>query len=310
MVGATSGASSAVTTTMVFRNHKDTPFTSIEDMRNQSSTMYTTHTAQPQYPLRIASPLSETSDEICPSQQEHDKTNSQSDSSWDSSDYSSDSDDDYDDNEHNDVDSRRTRPLGPHLVVDTDTMRLPSGRIISSRGTGTGGGVGLSHPRRRQQQNRRAPPGLLHEEEKGDGVRPSPKAHYPSRTSTSPQSDRQPAPPHLPTLSAPTELAAPATIPDTPSPPTALSRRETKRRALTTQLHARLRPSDQQTLSRLSQPEQRALLATTQRAAEHAQREETRFAGKMDSLGNIQVSERFVNDVPGGRAHRNRFFAR
>lgn len=309
MVGAISGASSAAATTMILSSQKDTPVTSKMDVHSQLSAIHLTHTSQPEYPLRTASPLSVASEDISVSRTEHDKTGSLSDSSWDSSENTSD--DDEDDEEEYDVNFRRTRPEGPHLVIDTDTMRLPSGRIISSRGTAGGSGSSCTRRRRQQQQRyRRMSPGLLLHEESDDDTRTSPDVELPLRTSMSPPP--QPTP-HPPPQSTSTELST-LTTPKSPSssspPTTALSKRETKRRALTTQLHARLRPSDQQTLSRLTQPEQRALLATTQRAVEHAQREETRFMGKMDSLGNIQVSERFVNDVPGGKAHKNRFFAR
>ena len=94
-----------------------------------------------------------------------------------------------------------------------------------------------------------------------------------------------------------------------PSPPF-LSRRDEKRYQTFVVRHAELRKSDVQSLAGLPFPQRQALLATTHKQIAKAERAEKRFTGKMDGLGNIKISERFVNDVPGGKAHKNRFFAR
>ncbi|KXJ86104.1 hypothetical protein Micbo1qcDRAFT_168898 [Microdochium bolleyi] len=270
MVGATSGASSASAAAMILLQQEQA-----HHLEAPRSTMDKTHSHNPSadYPPRTASPLSDPEDPFYT----HNET---TDSSWD------DSSDEYDDVEFG-PDPRRERPAGPHLVIDTDTMRLPSGRIISSR-SGTGAS-GISHTRRQQ---RRRSPHLL--EEQDDQQQQQPRSGQTAHTTSS----RSPTPEHA--------LAPSSTTTTTET----LSRREAKRnRAVTTQ-YQRLRLSDQQTVARLPLGEQCALLATTQRAVEGAQREGQRFTGKMDSLGNIKVSERFVNDVPGGKAHKNRFFAR
>ncbi len=94
-----------------------------------------------------------------------------------------------------------------------------------------------------------------------------------------------------------------------PSPPF-LSRREEKRYQTFVVRHAELRKSDVQSLAGLPFSQRQALLATTHKQIAKAERADKRFTGKMDGLGNIKISERFVNDVPGGKAHKNRFFAR
>ncbi len=124
-----------------------------------------------------------------------------------------------------------------------------------------------------------------------------------------PRRNRKPLPQPLP---KPRESVS--TTPDerqdgSPSPPF-LSRREEKRHQTFVVRHAELRKSDVQSLAGLPFPQRQALLATTHKQIAKAERAEKRFTGKMDGLGNIKISERFVNDVPGGKAHRNRFFAR
>ncbi|KAH7024595.1 uncharacterized protein B0I36DRAFT_352813 [Microdochium trichocladiopsis] len=301
MVGATSGASSAAATTMSLSNHSHTESGSTMESLNHFSTTTTSHSrdSQPQYPLRTASPLSVVSDQSSSTHGHEEDDDDLEESSWDSEDFSSD---DYE------ADTRRTRPAGPHLVIDSDTMRLPSGRIISSR-PAVGGSTSSNHMRRRQQ--RRASPQLLEEDLSQNDL----NATYNNTNTTAaatPHDNADRSQGQIPPMSrsASPETALVSTTTTTTTPETSLSKRETKRRALTTQLASRMRQTDQQTLARLPHAEQRSLLVTGQRAVEQAQREGQRFTGKMDSLGNIQVSERFVNDVPGGKAHKNRFFAR
>ncbi|OAG00676.1 uncharacterized protein CC84DRAFT_321713 [Paraphaeosphaeria sporulosa] len=70
-----------------------------------------------------------------------------------------------------------------------------------------------------------------------------------------------------------------------------------------------IRSSDAQMLAMLPASTQRSLLATTRKAVERAGREEQEYRRKLDGYGNLKSKERFVNDVPGGKSHKNRFMA-
>jgi hypothetical protein len=70
-----------------------------------------------------------------------------------------------------------------------------------------------------------------------------------------------------------------------------------------------IRSSDAQMLATLPACTQRTLLATTRKAVERAEREEQEYRRKLDGHGNLKSKERFVNDVPGGKSHKNRFMA-
>lgn len=70
-----------------------------------------------------------------------------------------------------------------------------------------------------------------------------------------------------------------------------------------------IRSSDAQMLATLPASTQRTLLATSRKAVESAGREEQEYRRKLDGYGNLKSKERFVNDVPGGRSHKNRFMA-
>ncbi|CAJ2509492.1 Uu.00g145180.m01.CDS01 [Anthostomella pinea] len=72
---------------------------------------------------------------------------------------------------------------------------------------------------------------------------------------------------------------------------------------------ASMRASDRKSIAHLPASEQRTLIAMQQRHIEKGKRAENRFAGHMDGLGNVLSKEQFVNDVPGGKSHKNRFMA-
>ncbi|KAJ1323362.1 hypothetical protein MN608_11511 [Microdochium nivale] len=211
MVGATSGASSASTAAMIpspqiFQHHQ--PSTMEKHSRS--------HSPSRDYPSRTPSPLSDSS-----------RVNS-------SDEHESDYEYDYD--YESEQDSRRQRPPGPHLVIDSDadTMRLPSGRIVSSR-SGTGFST-LSHMRRRQQQQRRRSSHLVEtegQEQEQDGYSQSePASHTPSptpdyTTTTTPPSRRsthhprrrsQNAQPSATTTAAPQRASSSNCVPATSTP--------------------------------------------------------------------------------------------
>ncbi|KAL5434269.1 hypothetical protein PMIN07_009206 [Paraphaeosphaeria minitans] len=70
-----------------------------------------------------------------------------------------------------------------------------------------------------------------------------------------------------------------------------------------------IRNSDAQMLATLPASTQRTLLATSRKAVGRAGREEQEYRSKLDGYGNLKSKERFVNDVPGGKSHKNRFMA-
>ena len=176
----------------------------------------------------------------------------------------------------------------PTGATDDDmTLRLPSGRIIANRkgGSGTLKPLRLHHRRKMQSAAAAAEESPS---EPGDGA-----------SGSAAMLTSQPAP-------APREAASAGTSDSQDS----LVVRNTKGQDKFAVQRANLRGSDRQAIAHLPLPQQRALLATAQQQEDKADRAHKSFGGKMDGLGNIKVSERFVNDVPGGKAHRNRFFAR
>lgn len=220
--------------------------------------------------------------------QEAFETNDDSDYDYD---YDSDSDlssdswsyDDYDESSETDEPSSNTT----HLIGDNGTLRLPSGKIISARSAPA---LSQTHQFRRNRKPL------------------SPRSAKPSVSRARPTTadERQPESPPDSTGTQSQDQPAESE----PSQPLFLSRREEKRYHTFIVRRAELRRSDMQSLAGLPLTQQQALLATTHKQIEKAERTEKRFTGKMDQLGNIKISERFVNDVPGGKAHKNRFFAR
>jgi pre-60S factor REI1 len=88
----------------------------------------------------------------------------------------------------------------------------------------------------------------------------------------------------------------------------ALEKKDRQASSLAARL-ANMRANDQRALAHLPLPEQRALLTQALRQEARADRSKRHFQGRMDSYGNLKSKERFVNDVPGGKSHKNRFFA-
>jgi hypothetical protein len=70
-----------------------------------------------------------------------------------------------------------------------------------------------------------------------------------------------------------------------------------------------MRASDQTALAHLSSAEQRSLVSQSLKQTARADRSEKAFRGGMDAYGNVASKARFVNDVPGGKSHKNRFMA-
>jgi len=203
-------------------------------------------------------------------------------------DYDSDSDLDSSSDLWSDDEYDESSPGTTHLIADNGTLRLPSGKIISARSA-------AASPQTHQfRRNRKPLP-----------PRPTKPNVGRARPPTPDETRRQAASPPNSTQTQ----DQPAAEPESP-PPSFLSRREEKRYQTFTVRRAELRRTDLQSLAGLPLTQQQALLATTHKQIEQAERSEKRFTGKMDQLGNIKISERFVNDVPGGKAHKNRFFAR
>ncbi|KAI0134408.1 C2H2 type zinc-finger-domain-containing protein [Xylariales sp. AK1849] len=156
-------------------------------------------------------------------------------------------------------------------IQDSETLRLPSGKIVSRRS------AGLSSPSRSQHRRRTPSPSISIQAKDND------------RTATK-----------SPELQIGNETSSSSPLP--------LTKHEKRYQSFVAQL-SNLRTSDRQALAHLPVAEQQALLATVQKQHEQVERAEKKFGGKMDGLGNKKVMERFVNDVPGGRSHRNRFLA-
>lgn len=170
------------------------------------------------------------------------------------------------------------------VQVDDSSIRLPSGRVISNRST-----PAPRHPSRKPLQPRTSGP-RSHVVSSA-----TPPTDQPTTTPGSSEHDTKPPSPSSSSEPQPTSKA--------------LQKQERQRSALAVQL-ASLRASDQRALAHLSASEQRTVLIQSLRQSASLDRSERRFRGHMDSFGNIKSKERFVNDVPGGKAHKNRFFAR
>lgn len=174
--------------------------------------------------------------------------------------------------------------------VDDASIRLPSGRIVSNRST-----PAPRHPSRRPLQ-----PPASSTKPHHHHIQSIPVASQDS--STTPRSGQQQ------TQQQSRKDAAAAAASTAPPPSETLERHDRRATHLAVQL-ASMRVNDQRALAHLSAPEQRTVLLYARRETERAKRSENRFRGHMDGLGNLQMKERFVNDVPGGKAHKNRFFA-
>ncbi|CAI6099344.1 unnamed protein product [Clonostachys chloroleuca] len=164
------------------------------------------------------------------------------------------------------------------VQVDDTSMRLPSGRIVSNRSAPT-----PRHPSRKP-------------------LEPQPPRHS-SSISVAPTTASQ-----TDTPKSSKSSEDPALPEDHPSSK-ALAKQERQKAALAVQLSS-MRSSDQRALAHLPASEQRAVLSQALRLEAQSDRANRQFRGQMDSLGNVLMKARFVNDVPGAsRAHKNRFFA-
>ncbi|KAH8900544.1 hypothetical protein GQ53DRAFT_675290 [Thozetella sp. PMI_491] len=147
---------------------------------------------------------------------------------------------------------------------DENSLRLPSGRIISNRSQPQ-----TNTKRRPLRPRSRGEPELL----EGDPIgRQDPQA---PASSTS-----------LVTQSAKSGLG--------------LTRAERQENTFTKQL-ATLSANDQKSLAHLSLPEQRAVLATQQKQVEKARRAEERYRGRVEGLGNQFLMTHFVKDAADKR---------
>jgi pre-60S factor REI1 len=205
------------------------------------------------------------------------------------SDADSESEDDSDDDEEVEREEHHvqhptqesTAPLAIGMSTE-ETLRLPSGKILQNR---KAGGRKAGHRRRV------SPARSLEEHAESDpptGRLAEDTAHMASNAPASNITDLQ--------LS-------------TTNTSSSLRKQERRKREFTVQM-ANMRASDQRALAHLPLPERRALMAVALKQEAKADQEQQRFRAKMDGIGNVSAKERFVNDVPGGKAHRNRFFAR
>ncbi|KAI0100934.1 C2H2 type zinc-finger-domain-containing protein [Nemania sp. FL0031] len=146
------------------------------------------------------------------------------------------------------------------LLADEDSIRLPSGKIIS-RQFSTQAGLLHSQMRRRA---RTPPPQLEHSLAEPDEEEGSRKEGANSNTHD-------------------TGL---------------LSKREKRERATVVYQLANMSANDRNSLMRLSTPEQRSILATQHRQAEKLQKEERRRQGKIDRKGNKNLYAYWHTETP------------
>lgn len=164
---------------------------------------------------------------------------------------------------------RGQRPSETPVKVDSSTMRLPSGKILSSRTT---------------------------------------KQRNPSRKPLQPSSNSRPRVTTEPTPEDPTPGEPTPESNQIPRSSKAVARQERKASAFAVQV-SNLRAGDRMALANLSTAQKRSALTQTLKQVASSNREQKEFRGHMDAQGNVASKARFVNDVPGGKAHKNRFFA-
>jgi hypothetical protein len=163
---------------------------------------------------------------------------------------------------------------------DNTTLCLPSGRIISRRSAAS------SFPGRPVKHHRtRSPTSLITIIHDGEDLGPS--------TATSPR------------VFSPQETID-VVLGTTSS--SSLTKQAERDKAFIVQL-SNVPHTDRPALAHLPAAEKQALLATVQETIDESDRAEKRLTGKMDGLGNQKVVERFVNNIPGARSHKNRFLA-
>ncbi|GAW16518.1 hypothetical protein ANO14919_059480 [Xylariales sp. No.14919] len=146
------------------------------------------------------------------------------------------------------------------LLADEDSIRLPSGRIISRHSSAQAGQT--STQSRRRARN------------------PASQLEY------------APAEPDAEAGSSKEEPSS--DVPDT----RVLSKREKRERARVTLQLANLSESDRSSLMHLPASEQRSILATQHRQAEKGQKEERRRQGKIDRKGNKNLYAYWHTETP------------
>ncbi|KAJ4302712.1 hypothetical protein N0V90_001602 [Kalmusia sp. IMI 367209] len=179
---------------------------------------------------------------------------------------------------------------------DSTTVRLPSGKTISNRRTPG------SHTSKHRPRKTPSPTSSIHPSKKLRGNCAMIRDPSPTTTQTP---TRAPPPKHTRDPLSSSSDHDTTSIQPSPSSnhPSSLDRIRLTTRNIT------IRSSDAQMLAGLPLTQQHALLATAQKAVAKADRAGQHFRAKMDSHGNLKSKERFVNDVPGGKSHRNRFMA-
>ncbi|OAA66900.1 c2h2 finger domain containing protein [Niveomyces insectorum RCEF 264] len=156
----------------------------------------------------------------------------------------------------------QTRHIG--IVQPTpDTLRLPSGKLLSCRT------AGAARPRPRR----------------------SPHHHTGTEPLSGAMAEEEVAAPPPPT--------AEATPADHTPHSTALTRAEQRAGTVADRQLANMRAADRRSLMNLSRPEQRALLVTRKKQLDKARREEQAMRARVEALGNKSLMMHFVNDVPG-----------
>lgn len=153
-------------------------------------------------------------------------------------------------------------------VADEDSIRLPSGRIISRQSAAQTGPSSSTQARRRART-------------------PASQLEY-STVAAEPDNDEKGK-----SSGEETDPAATA-VPST----RALTKREKRERAAVTYQLANLSVNDRNGLMHLSTAEQRSVLATQHRHAEKVQKEERRRQGKIDRKGNKNLYAYWHTETP------------
>ncbi|KAH8668650.1 C2H2 type zinc-finger-domain-containing protein [Xylariales sp. PMI_506] len=151
------------------------------------------------------------------------------------------------------------------LQPDGDSLRLPSGKIVSKSSAS-------QQPRPRRQREG-SPQSQIQDGSADGGSSGTPNAG--TSTALIPTAQQQRGKRGI-----------------------ALTRSEKKEATFSNQL-ARLSASDRASLIHLPASEQRAILATQQKQADKARKAERRYQSRVDRLGNRTLMKHFVPDTPG-----------
>jgi pre-60S factor REI1 len=178
-----------------------------------------------------------------------------------------DSDVEGDDHERNSEKTAATSPHPKPRVADEDSIRLPSGRIITRQSATQAGPSSSTQARRRAR---------------------TPASQLEHATTAEPGDDEGKSGGEEP------DPAAATVLPST----RALTKREKRGRAAVTDQLANLSVNDRNGLMHLSTAEQRSILATQHRHAEKVQKEERRRQGKIDRKGNKNLYAYWHTETP------------